>query len=61
MVETKVMAPGGVEERGGGMMRVGRRDGRARTWIVDVDVPSMSVGEWEERCRAVMVSLSDWN
>jgi hypothetical protein len=57
MVETKVIAPGGVEERGGGMMRVGRSEGRDRTWIVDVDVPSMRVGEWEERCKAVIVSL----
>lgn len=52
-----MMGPGGVEERGGGMMRVGRRAGRERTWIVEDVVPRRRVGECAERCRAVMVSL----
>ncbi len=48
-VERKVMEPGDVDARGGGMIRVGIREGSERRWIVEVDVPNKSDGECRER------------
>lgn len=49
------MAPGVVVVGGGGIMRVGRSEGKARTCTADAAVPKRSNGECTDKCMAVIV------
>ena len=53
----KVIGPGEVDEGGGARTRVGKREGSERRWIEAFESPTRSVGEWDDRCKEVMVSL----
>ena len=57
IVVRKVIGPGEVDEGGGARTRVGKREGSERRWIEAFESPTRSVGEWDDRCKEVMVSL----
>lgn len=52
-----MIAPAVPAVREDGIIRVGRREGRARMWREEVEVPKRRVGECKERWREVIMSL----